>query len=170
MSTTAHIRERAIARLRAALTYWLATTRPDGRPHSMPVWGVWVDDALWFGTGGQKARNLAHQPYAVAHVESGEDVAIVEGPVERLPFAEAPAAVVAAYGAKYVDPTTGEPFPLDGAGEQPGDAALYVLRPRSATPGSRARSWRRRRAGPSRTARSARPGLAGASTPMRLGA
>ncbi len=130
MSTVPHIRERAIARLRAALTYWLATTRPDGRPHSMPVWGVWVDDALWFGTGGQKIRNLAHEPYAVAHVESGEDVAIVEGPVERLPFAEAPAAVVAAYGAKYVDPTTGEPFPLDGAGEQPGDAALYVLRPR----------------------------------------
>ena len=110
MSTAAHIRERAIARLRAAMTYWIATTRPDGRPHSMPVWGVWVDGALWFGTGGQKIRNLAHQPWAVAHLESGEDVAIVEGPVERLPFDEAPSAVAAAYGAKYVDPTTGEPF------------------------------------------------------------
>ena len=130
MSTTAHIRERAIARLRAAMTYWLATTRPDGRPHSMPVWGVWVDGALWFGTGGQKIRNLAHQPWAVAHLESGEDVAIIEGPVERLPFDEAPSAVAAAYGAKYVDPTTGEPFRLVGDGELPGDAALYVLRPR----------------------------------------
>ena len=130
MSTVPHIRERAIARLRATLTYWIATTRPDGRPHSMPVWGVWVDGALWFGTGGQKIRNLAHQPWAVAHVESGEDVAIVEGPVERLPLAEAPAAVSAAYRDKYVDPESGEPFVLEGVGEYDPNAALYVLRPR----------------------------------------
>ena len=129
MSTVPHIRERAIARLRAALTYWIATTRPDGRPHSMPVWGVWVDDALWFGTDGQKARNLAHEPYAVAHVESAEDVAIVEGPVERLPIAETPAAVSAAYRDKYVDPESGEPFVLVSVGDYDPKAALYVLRP-----------------------------------------
>ena len=130
MSTVPHIRERAIARLRAAMTYWIATTRPDGRPHSMPVWGAWVDGALWFGTYGQKVRNLAHEPYAVAHAESGEDVAIIEGPVERLPFAEAPPAVAAAYGAKYVDPTTGEPFRFEAAVESGEDSWLYVLRPR----------------------------------------
>ena len=129
MSNTAHFRERAISRLRASLIYWIATTRPDGRPHSMPVWGVWVDGALWFGTYGQKVRNLAHEPYAVAHVESGEDVAIVEGPVERLAFPDAPTAVAAAFREKYVDPTTGEPFQLEAAVESGGDAALYVLRP-----------------------------------------
>ena len=129
MSNTAHFRERAISRLRASLIYWIATTRPDGRPHSMPVWGVWVDGALWFGTYGQKVRNLAHEPYAVAHVESGEDVAIVEGPVERLTFPDAPAAVAAAFREKYVDPTTGEPFQLEAAVESGEDAALYVLRP-----------------------------------------
>ena len=129
MSNTAHFRERAISRLRASLIYWIATTRPDGRPHSMPVWGVWVDGALWFGTYGQKVRNLAHEPYAVAHVESGEDVAIVEGPVERLAFPDAPAAVAAAFREKYVDPTTGEPFQLEAAVESGEDAALYVLRP-----------------------------------------
>ena len=26
-------------------THWLATVRPDGRPHVMPVWTVWVDGA-----------------------------------------------------------------------------------------------------------------------------
>lgn len=129
MSTTSHFRERAISRLRASMIYWIATTRPDGRPHSMPVWGVWVDGALWFGTYGQKVRNLAHEPYAVAHVESGEDVAIVEGPVERLAFPDAPAAVAAAFREKYVDPTTGEPFELQAAVESGQDAALYVLRP-----------------------------------------
>ena len=131
MSAVPHIRERAIARLRAATIYWIATTRPDGRPHSMPVWGVWVDGALWFGTYGQKVRNLAHEPYdRRARLESGEDVAIIEGPVERLPFAEAPPAVAAAYGAKYVDPTTGEPFRFEAAVESGEDSWLYVLRPR----------------------------------------
>ena len=130
MSTTSHFRARAIARLRAATIYWIATTRPDGRPHSMPVWGVWVDGALWFGTYGQKVRNLAHVPYAVAHIESGEDVAIIEGPVERLELADAPAAVVAAYREKYVDPTTGGPFELQAAAESGDDSGLYMLRPR----------------------------------------
>ncbi len=130
MSDATHFRARAIARLRAATIYWIATTRPDGRPHSMPVWGVWLDGALWFGTYGQKVRNLAHVPYAVAHIESGEDVAIVEGPVERLALADAPAAVVAAYREKYVDPTTGGPFEIQAAAESGDDSWLYVLRPR----------------------------------------
>ncbi len=130
MSNATHFRARAIARLRAAMIYWIATTRPDGRPHSMPVWGVWVDGALWFGTYGQKVRNLEHEAYAVAHLESGEDVAIAEGPVERLALTDAPAAVVAAYREKYVDPTTGEPFELQAAAEPGDDSWLYMLRPR----------------------------------------
>ena len=105
MSAVPHIRERAIARLRAATIYWIATTRPDGRPHSMPVWGVWVDGALWFGTYGQKVRNLAHEPYAVAHAESGEDVAIIKGP-GRAPAArrDARRGVGRLRRDKYVDP------------------------------------------------------------------
>src|SRR6187549_3039852 len=42
-------------------TYWLATTRPDGRPHLMPVIAFWIDDAMHIvaGEGTQKARNIA---------------------------------------------------------------------------------------------------------------
>jgi hypothetical protein len=42
-------------------TCWLATTRPDGRPHLMPVIGFWVDGAMHVvaGEGTQKARNIA---------------------------------------------------------------------------------------------------------------
>jgi hypothetical protein len=125
---TEHMRERALSRLRAAMSYWLATTRPDGRPHAMPVWGVLLDDAFWFGTAGQKVHNLRHQPYAIVHHESADDVAILEGRVERLPLADAPDAVVAAFRDKYVDPESGEPFELTGAGESPADAWLYALR------------------------------------------
>ena len=42
-------------------TCWLATTRPDGRPHLMPVIAFWIDGALHVvaGEGTRKARNLA---------------------------------------------------------------------------------------------------------------
>ena len=42
-------------------TSWLATTRPDGRPHLMPVITTWIDDAIHIvaGEGTRKARNLA---------------------------------------------------------------------------------------------------------------
>ena len=42
-------------------TCWLATTRPDGGPHLMPVIGFWIDDAMHIvaGEGTQKARNIA---------------------------------------------------------------------------------------------------------------
>lgn len=53
-------------------TNWLATTRPDGRPHVMPVIAVWVDDAFHFiaGEGTQKARNLATDDRCVIAVGS----------------------------------------------------------------------------------------------------
>jgi Pyridoxamine 5'-phosphate oxidase len=42
-------------------TSWLATKRPDGRPHLMPLNAFWIDGALHIvaGEGTQKARNLA---------------------------------------------------------------------------------------------------------------
>jgi hypothetical protein len=42
-------------------TSWLATTRPDGRPHLMPVIATWIDDAIHLvvGEGTRKGRNLA---------------------------------------------------------------------------------------------------------------
>src|SRR5262245_56695737 len=46
----------ATARLAAAHTYWIATTRQDGRPHARPIWGVWLDNA--FDRGGRPFRNL----------------------------------------------------------------------------------------------------------------
>jgi nitroimidazol reductase NimA-like FMN-containing flavoprotein (pyridoxamine 5'-phosphate oxidase superfamily) len=42
-------------------TYWIATVRPDGRPHVMPIIGAWTGGAFYFISGGgtRKARNLA---------------------------------------------------------------------------------------------------------------
>jgi general stress protein 26 len=71
-------------RMRAARNYWIGSTRPDGRPHAMPVWGVWLDGAFYFSTDplSRKGRNLAANPEVVVHLESGDDVVILEGAVE----------------------------------------------------------------------------------------
>ena len=37
------------ARLEAAPAYWLSTARPDGRPHVVPLDGIWLDDVWWYG-------------------------------------------------------------------------------------------------------------------------
>jgi nitroimidazol reductase NimA-like FMN-containing flavoprotein (pyridoxamine 5'-phosphate oxidase superfamily) len=68
-------------RLSESRSYWICTSRPDGRPHSIPVWGFWLDGALYFGTARstRKARNLAHNPAVSVHLESGDDAVIFEG-------------------------------------------------------------------------------------------
>jgi hypothetical protein len=45
-------------------TYWLATVRENGRPHVMPIIGMWMEGSFYFVSGErtQKARNLAHEP------------------------------------------------------------------------------------------------------------
>src|SRR5215210_1638314 len=71
-------------RLASARNYWVSTARPDGRPHAVPTWGVWLDGAIYFGggTGTRKARNLKSNPNVVVHTESGDEVVIVEGQAE----------------------------------------------------------------------------------------
>jgi hypothetical protein len=70
-----------VARLTGAIHYWLATVRPDGRPHVVPLDGVWLDDGWFFGGSAEtvKHRNLKADPRAVLHLESAESVVIVEG-------------------------------------------------------------------------------------------
>jgi PPOX class probable F420-dependent enzyme len=67
----------------AARSYWVCTTRDDGRPHAMPVWGLWLGDRLQFSTDptSLKGRNLTARPDIVVHLESGDDVVVIEGRV-----------------------------------------------------------------------------------------
>jgi hypothetical protein len=62
-------------------TYWLATVRPDGRPHVMPVLAVCVEGRLYFcaGEGTRKARNLARDSTCVVAVEEEPLDLVVEG-------------------------------------------------------------------------------------------
>jgi general stress protein 26 len=71
----------ATDRLSVSHDYWLATVWPSGRPHVTPVWGVWVDDALWFSCSrrSRKARNLEGNPQAVATTDDPANPVVVEG-------------------------------------------------------------------------------------------
>ena len=93
----------AAERLRGGHNYWVATTRPNGAPHVMPVWGVWMDEKFYFSTGQQsrKARNLAANPRCVICVENAGEAVIVEGVVEEISDAEVLRQFYSAYKLKY---------------------------------------------------------------------
>jgi uncharacterized pyridoxamine 5'-phosphate oxidase family protein len=71
-------------RLKKSRQYWIATTRPDGRPHVMVIWGLWMDGLFYFSTGAQsrKARNLAKNPHCTICTDQADEAVILEGAVE----------------------------------------------------------------------------------------
>ncbi len=61
--------------------YWLSTVSPTGRPHAVPVWGIWCENRFHFEGSMQTAwaRHLVRNPNIVVHVPDGEKVVILEG-------------------------------------------------------------------------------------------
>lgn len=98
----------------AARNYWVASTRPDGRPHVVPVWGLWHAGTFFFSTGAdsRKGRNLAANPAVVVHLESGDDVVILEGRVERESSPSQLKELDQAYQGKYDVPMLMEDSPI----------------------------------------------------------
>ncbi|MGH8246558.1 MAG: pyridoxamine 5'-phosphate oxidase family protein [Gammaproteobacteria bacterium] len=112
----------ATERLRKAHNYWISTCRPDGRPHTMPVWGVWLDGAFYFSTGreSRKAHNLAANPRCVVCPEGASEAVILEGVAREVTDDEQIRRIAKVYGAKY-------PFALD-----PSLGPIFAVRPRVA--------------------------------------
>jgi nitroimidazol reductase NimA-like FMN-containing flavoprotein (pyridoxamine 5'-phosphate oxidase superfamily) len=73
----------AAERLVPGRNYWVVTVSADGRPHALPVWGVWDDGENRFAfscaPGSRKARNLADNPRVVVMPESTVECISVEG-------------------------------------------------------------------------------------------
>jgi nitroimidazol reductase NimA-like FMN-containing flavoprotein (pyridoxamine 5'-phosphate oxidase superfamily) len=88
---------------------WISTTRPDGRPHCVPVWYWWDGECIYFTSGpkGQKVKNLASQPAIVVHAGDGDDALILEGVALPVTSPEERATISQAYSRKYVDPHSG---------------------------------------------------------------
>lgn len=107
-------------RLRNSRNYWVSSTRPDGRPHAMPVWAVWMNGALYFSTArtSVKARNLFANPACVVTTERANEALILEGSAVVEEGADLLGPAWDAYKAKYDWGMEGE--------------SMFVLRPRVA--------------------------------------
>jgi hypothetical protein len=118
--------------LSGARNYWVCTTRQDGRPHAKPVWGLWLDRSFVFSTHPETvtARDLRTNPEVAVHLESGDQVVILEGEARRTDDRPFLARFGELYGVKYEWPVGSD----DIDPENP-DAAFFVVRPR------RALSW-----------------------------
>jgi PPOX class probable F420-dependent enzyme len=70
-----------VSRLTEQKICWIATTRPDGKPHLSPIWYVWLDDRIWLccWSGSVKARNLRADPRVSFSLQEGGDPLVAEG-------------------------------------------------------------------------------------------
>jgi nitroimidazol reductase NimA-like FMN-containing flavoprotein (pyridoxamine 5'-phosphate oxidase superfamily) len=109
-------------RLEATDRFWLATTRPDGRPHVIPIDGIWLDGRWYFGGAPQTVsmRNLKANPEVVVHLDDPMRAVMVEGVAEWVtPSPQDAARLADASNAKY------------GYGMKPEQfAGTWALRPR----------------------------------------
>jgi len=110
-------------RIRASRNYWICSISPDGYPHALPVWGVWVNNQLYFVTkrASKKARNLLSNPKVAIHLESGDDVVSFQGSVVEVTDSRRLAKVAAVYSEKY-----------DGDQIYPDLEVVFALMPRLA--------------------------------------
>ena len=93
----------AAERLAASRSYWVASVWPDGRPHVMPVWGMWDDAVLWFSSSAQsrKTRNLTRDPRCVVTTEDASDPVVIEGTARIVTEPAALQRVIDLMNAKY---------------------------------------------------------------------
>jgi nitroimidazol reductase NimA-like FMN-containing flavoprotein (pyridoxamine 5'-phosphate oxidase superfamily) len=125
-------------RLTDAQLYWIVTVRRDGRPHAVPLCGLWRDGAFFFCTGDaeQKMRNLEHDPHVAVlagHLgvdgwSAGKDIT-VEGVAERISDAELLRSLAEGWRTKYAGEWDFEArddrfFELSRQGDGSGDGAV----------------------------------------------
>ena len=95
----------ASTRLVANRNYWVVTVRSDGRPHAMPVWGVWSErtQRFWFSCSptARKHGNLLQNPQVTVMISDTVEVVTVEGSAEFVAVGPNRAAAIATYGEKY---------------------------------------------------------------------
>lgn len=141
-------------RLAGSRNYWVSTVSATGRPHSMPVWGVWLpdDERFWFSCSpnARKARNLSANPYVVVAPTDTVEVVSLEGRAVDVTGTDLEAHVDA-YFAKYGDemgmerPAVAEFLTSHASFEVVPERAFGIIE-RVEDFGRRATRWRWRRA------------------------
>jgi hypothetical protein len=116
------------SQLTQSKNYWLCSVRPDGRPHVVPRWGVFIDNKFYYDGSPETrhAQNITKNPFVSLHLESGTQVVMMEGISESAekPTPEFAIQLAQAIGNKYGDQGySPKPDQWDNGG-------LYVLTPR----------------------------------------
>lgn len=95
--------EATAARFAAVRNYWVSTASVTGRPHAMPVWGVWLGDRFLFSTSpdSRKAHNLRDNPQVAIHPEDGDAAIVIEGDATEVSDSTELLAFLEAYNPKY---------------------------------------------------------------------
>jgi hypothetical protein len=117
-------------RLEATRNVWLVTVSGRGRPHSMPVWGVWADDEQRFAfscaPGSRKARNLDQNPACVITTEDTIECLSLEGTAVQITDEARLGFWVGRYLAKY------QPLAPDLSAEFLRSNLIFEVRPERA--------------------------------------
>jgi len=116
---------------------WLATTRPDGRPHVAGIGALWLDGTFYFtsGAGTRKSRNLAENPNCVISVGlPGLDL-VVEGTAAQVTDDATLQRLADRYKEQGWEPTVKDgaftaDFSAPSAGPPPWD--VYIVTPKVA--------------------------------------
>jgi hypothetical protein len=131
----------ALARLRASRNVWLSTV-DRGRPHSRPVWAVWLAEGLAFSTVSPAFQRGGDGGQVAATTESGDEPVILEGTGHRVADRQLLERFVVALNDKYAWHAHATD---DGMADEQGNAGpVFVLRPHVAF------SWGRDMAGATR--------------------
>ena len=95
----------AAERLEANRNFWVVTVSAGGRPHALPVWGVWDDDEGRFAFScsprARKARNLAGNPHAVVMTDDTVECLSIEGQAGAVSDGQRQEVWIERYLAKY---------------------------------------------------------------------
>jgi len=97
------IDQRAEHRLQSEHNIWVATVRPDGRPHLTPVWFVWHDGKVYIciDPNGVKARNMAQNGRVALALEDGSSPIIFEGVGRAVGMSDWPQGAIDGFKRKY---------------------------------------------------------------------
>ena len=70
-----------VERLTESKNYWLCSVRPDGSPHTIPRWGVFINGKLYYDGSPETvhAKNILQNPRISVHLESGDHALIAAG-------------------------------------------------------------------------------------------
>ena len=110
-------------RLNTTRNFFISTAGPNGAPHLMVIWGLWLDGKFFFSSGrnSRKAKNLAGNSRCTIATGNADETVVLEGTVSLLSDRELRRRYIQAVTEKY-------DFDMGPYAEEP----VYILQPRRA--------------------------------------